>query len=407
MANLDKITRLAMECGFDKTAPGMYDLNDIDLNKVKVLGEGTKHDTCASTASKRKVTPSAGTIGFVEQAGVCHAFTPDGRCVSLFKTLYTNACQHDCQYCPNATSSTNSKIFSYTPEELAKITIALYRHNSIEGLFLSSGVSGREEIIMEQMLDSVRLLRQKYNFQGYIHLKILPGTSLDHIKQAVDLVDRVSLNVESPSKSHMSEMSHTKDYECDILRRQGYVRDSMEKRGLPAGQTTQFVVGASCETDKEIFDSMLYEYDEMKVKRAYFAAFSSVPGTGFEGRPSQPRWRENKLYNIDWLHRVYGFENSEIDLAFDDAGFLQKKDPKLTIAQNLIAKPLDPNTASAEELLRVPGIGPISATNIVRHRQKERIYKREQLKKMGVRVNHARLFIKLNGWADTDLGRWC
>ncbi|MDO9538309.1 MAG: radical SAM protein [Thermoplasmata archaeon] len=402
MVALDKIIRLASDGQFDSAGPSIYD-KPIDLNKVKILGEGTKHDTCAST---RKVGAVEGRIGDVMRSGICHAFAPDGRCVSLFKTLYTNGCQHNCSYCPNSTMGSGSNVVSYTPDELVRITLQLYRANTVEGLFLSSGVAGDETKMMEQMIEAIDLLRNKHHFMGYIHLKILPGTSREHIKQAMEMVDRVSLNVECPSKSHMSELSSTKDYEVDILRRQKYIRDLVGKDMLPAGQTTQFVVGAAGETDREIFTRMLYEYNIMGMKRQYFSGFISVPGTPMEKEKTQPRWRENRLYQVDWLHRIYGFHRKEMEHAFDEIGVLPNRDPKWTIAANTMDKPIDPNTADHDELLRVPGIGPKSAYRIVNLRNTQKITRKAQLKALGVRVGHARTFLKINGWHDATLKEW-
>ena len=182
------------------------------------LGEGTRHDVCASTFSPRE-TPLP---------GICHAFTQDGRCVSLFKTLYTNHCTHQCSYCTNAVNcSSKARAFSYTPEELAKITLSLYRSNYIEGLFLSSGAGRDEDRIMEKMVETAGCLRQKFAFSGYIHLKILPGSARAHIQEAVELADRVSINLEAASASHMNEICATKNYESDILQRQRYIRDML------------------------------------------------------------------------------------------------------------------------------------------------------------------------------------
>lgn len=405
MVALDKIVRLANDGQFDTSGPSVYTA-PIDLAKVKILGEGTKHDTCASTASSRKVGNSPNRLGDVMRSGICHAFAPDGRCVSLFKTLYTNGCQHNCSYCPNSTLSSGPKVVSYTPEELARITVQLYRANTVEGLFLSSGVAGDETRIMEQMVEAIELLRHKYNFMGYIHLKILPGASLDHIKRAAELADRVSLNVESPSKSHLSELSTTKDFEVDILRRQKYIRSTVTKDHLPAGQTTQYVVGAAGETDREIFTRMLYEYNVIGMKRQYFSCFQAVNGTPLEEARSQPRWRENRLYQVDWLSRVYEYSRKEMNHAFDDSGFLGNRDPKRAIAINTFDSPVDPNEADYRELLRVPGIGPKSAFRIMNLRNTEKITKQSQLRKLGVRVKHARTFITLNGWQDSTLKGW-
>lgn len=406
MVTLEKIARLAEESRFDSLGQTIYDPGAIDLRKVDVLGQGTKHDVCASTATSR-VVEGLERIGNVARAGVCHSFTHDGRCVSLFKTLYTNSCSHQCNYCSNATTcGSKGKVYSYTPEELAKITLMLYRGNYIEGLFLSSGTGRDEDILMEKMLEAVRLLRQKYRFQGYIHLKILPGAHREYIRQAVELVDRVSINIETPTKLLMDEISPTKSYQNDILLRQRYIKELGKKLKLPAGQTTQFVVGAAGETDTQIFKRMLREYKEMEMKRSYYSAFMPLNGTPFAKKDKQPLWREHRLYQMDWLYRVYEFGEKELKISFDEHGFLPNTDPKLAIAREFHDKPIDPNEADYEELLRVPGIGPKSAYRIVFLRKRKKIKKNEQLKKLGVVLKRASPFLKLDGWYDSTLDRW-
>jgi predicted DNA-binding helix-hairpin-helix protein len=241
---------------------------------------------------------------------------------------------------------------------------------------------------------------------GYIHLKILPGTSRDHIERAMEMADRVSLNVETPGKTFMSELSSTKDYEVDILRRQGYIRDLAAKGRLPAGQTTQFVVGAAGESDREIFARMLYEYNVMGLKRQYFSRFIAVDDTPLADAETQPRWRENRLYQTDWLYRVYKYDRKEIQHAFDENGFIGDRDPKRAIAMSVLDGPVDPNSATKEELLRVPGIGPVSAERIVKIRKRERITGNAQLRALGVRTGHARTFLTMNGWSNCTLKRW-
>lgn len=399
MVSLEKIARLADECRFDSLGANMGRPIGADTEKLATLGAGTRHDVCASTFSPR--SPA--------MPGICHAFTHDGRCVSLFKTLYTNHCTHQCSYCTNATGCTRrNRIFSYTPEELAGITLALYRSNYIEGLFLSSGSGRDEDLIMERLVETARLLRCKYGFQGYIHLKVLPGASLSRIQEAAELADRVSINLEAASTSRMGEICPTKDYESDILQRQRYIREIARKTNLPAGQTTQLVVGAAGESDLEIFRRVLYEYKEIGVKRAYYSAFSPQKGTAFEARAEQPLWREHRLYQMDWLYRIYRFHPQEIGCAFDENGFLPNADPKMAVAMQTLALPLDPNSASYSELLRVPGIGPLSARRILdlRQRQGQRIAKKEELARLGVRTRRAAPFLKINGWRDTTLEMW-
>ncbi len=403
MVTLEKIAHLAEECRFDSLGHAQIpSLASVDLKKLHSLGEGTRHDVCASTFSPRE-TPLP---------GICHAFTQDGRCVSLFKTLYTNHCTHQCSYCTNAANcSHKSRAFSYNPEELAGITHSLYRSNYIEGLFLSSGAGQDEDRITEKMLETVRLLRQKFAFGGYIHLKVLPGSSRDHIQEAAELADRVSINLEAASASHMNEICATKNYENDILQRQRYIRDILKGAGnsksiLPAGQTTQLIVGASGENDEEIFRRVLHEYREIGVKRAYYSAFSPQIGTSFENKEGQPLWREHRLYQMDWLYRIYHFQADEIRHAFNENGFLCNADPKMAIARESIDRPLDPNTATLQELLRVPGIGPRSAQRIVASRMRQPIVAKAELAAMGIRIKRAAPFLKINGWRDTTLEMW-
>jgi len=393
MVTLEKIAHLAQESRFDSLGPEL----DVNPQKLGVLGGGTRHDICASTFSPRN--PSL--------PGICHSFAHDGRCVSLFKTLFTNQCRHQCSYCTNAAGcSKRNPTFYYTPQELAKITLSLYRSNYIEGLFLSSGSGRNEDLIMEKIIETASLLRRKHGFCGYIHLKILPGALHSHIQEAMELSDRVSINLEAASPSHMAEMSPTKDYNNDILKRQCYVRDLMNGQNLPAGQTTQLVVGAGQESDLEIFNRVLYEYREVGVRRAYYSAFSPQKGTPFESRACQPVWRERRLYQMDWLYRVYHYHPKEIEHAFDERGFLGNRDPKMIIARHSLDSPTDPNTATFRELLRVPGIGPASAHRILKMRERQRISSRAHLASLGVRIRRAAPFLKINGRCDSTLDRW-
>ncbi len=410
MVTLDKIAQLAAECRFDSSGPELgaalvgIDRAGVDAEKLRSLGEGTRHDVCASTYSPReKPLP-----------GICHAFTQDGRCVSLFKTLYTNHCTHQCNYCINASRCSNkTKAFSYTPEELARITHSLYRSNYIEGLFLSSGAGRDEDRTTEKMIETARLLREKFAFRGYIHLKVLPGCCQAHIQEAALLADRLSINLEAASSSHMNEICSTKDYDNDILQRQRYIQQIINGSGsgrspsvLPAGQTTQLIVGAAGESDEEIFHRIVHEYREIGVKRAYYSAFSPQHGTPFEKKIAQPLWREHRLYQMDWLYRIYHFQAEEISHAFNEDGFLSNADPKMAIAREFLDRPVDPNTATLPELLRVPGIGPKSARRIMAIRKSRPIGSKADLSAMGIAVKRAAPFLKINGWQDTTLEMW-
>lgn len=404
MAILEKMAHLCLGSSFDSVGPAPSGQpSPLELpgpaDKISALGKGTRYDVCAASSTFDDHDNF--------KSGICHAFTHDGRCVSLFKTLYTNSCSHQCNYCSNSSSCANkSKPYSYRPEELARITLELYRSNYIEGLFLSSGAGRDEDVIMEKIVETARLLRAKYGFGGYIHLKVLPGASLSHIQEAMELADRVSINLEAASESRMAEMSSTKSYEMDIVQRQRYIRDLMRKIRLPAGQTTQMVVGGCGESDQEIFKRVLYEYREIGVKRTYYSAFCPIEGTAFQSRQKEPLWREHRLYQVDWLYRIYHFSPAEIESAFDQDGFLENSDPKLIIARESITSPLDPNCADYGELIRVPGIGPKSARRILGQRMEKKITKREELACLGVRVNRAMPFLKLGGWTNATLDRW-
>lgn len=327
--------------------------------------------------------------------------------MSLFKTLYTNACSHECGYCSNAsTCRSHTGEYAYTPEELARLTLHLYRGNYIEGLFLSSGIGSDVDGVMEDMIESVRLLRTRHSFQGYVHLKILPGASKEHIRQCMELADRVSVNIETVSSSRMDELSTSKDYVNDILRRQRYIKSLQRNGHLPAGQTTQMIVGGAQESDDEIFRASVKEYRRYDVRRVYYSAFTPVEGTLLEGEDMQPRWREHRLYQLDWLYRVYKLPLEELFAIFNDDGALINSDPKFVLARVVLERPVDPNTASYEELLHVPGIGPVSAARILNARKEHALESRRQLHYLGVRMKHASPFLVINGWRETTLDRW-
>jgi len=404
MVSLEKMVSLARESRFDSTGP--ENNSDIDLQKVFALGDATKHDICVSSASPRKVK-GLDRIGDVARGGVCHSFSHDGRCVSMFKTLFTNECTHQCAYCSNSsTCKKKRQEYTYEPKEMADIFMKLYRGNNVEGLFLSSGVGKDEHATMEKMIESVRYLRDVCRFAGYVHLKILPGADKDHLKDASDLADRVSVNLEVPSEDYMDIMSPSKDYVNDILRRQRYISRIVRRNKLPAGQTTQMVVGGAGETDREIFDSAVREYNDLEMKRVYYSAFLPVEGTSLEKEMPQPSWREHRLYQLDWLYRVYDMDNKELALAFNDDENLSNDDPKIVIARQSLENPIDPNSAPYKELLKVPGIGPVSARRIVNVRKMNKIRTRRELQYLGVRTKRASPYLCVGGWQESLLDRW-
>jgi len=334
--------------------------------------------------------------------GACNTFLPDGRCISVLKVLQDNRCIHDCAYCINNSGSCDKTKTYFESEELVKLFMSYYLRNYVSGLFLTSGVCRNSEITMERMIRTIELLRKKHHFDGYIHLKILPGTPYDKIKEAAQHADRVSVNCEGPNKSRFQELTSTKDFKKDILTRIAWIKGlkkQFKKNDL--SQSTQYVVGGANETDLEIMKMSDWLYDNLDVNRAYYSAFIPVKGTKLEKQPSVPVLREHRLYQTDWLKRVYKFDfEKELKLAFNEDGNLsQKHEPKTIIALNDPNRtyPIEINGLTYLELLRIPGIGPKSARRIVNFAKKEKITKRLQIKRMGAVLKRAEPFIKING----------
>ncbi|MFZ5639383.1 MAG: putative DNA modification/repair radical SAM protein [Bacillota bacterium] len=367
------------------------------LEKLKILGAAAKYDVCAAAGSC-----GTGRGGLnPPRAGVCHSFTPDGRCISLFRVLMTNACQKDCFYCPNRAQRDIPRT-GFHPAELARLFMEFFRRNYVAGLFLSSGVAVSPERTMEDMLRTVELLRLHYKYRGYIHLKILPGLGYDYIEQAARLASRVSVNIEAPNPLRMSKLSRLKDFQQDIIQRMLWVNRLQGQNRLPAGHTTQFIVGAAGESDAEILDTATGLYRLAGLRRAYFSAFQPVPDTPLENVVPAPLLREHRLYQTDFLLRQYKFSLKE--LAFDKEGNLPMNiDPKMAAAlKNFHRFPLEINNASYEDLLRVPGIGTISASRIVKARRRFRISGIDELKNIGIVVKRAAPFILVNGKTQSD-----
>ncbi|MHB9094036.1 MAG: putative DNA modification/repair radical SAM protein [Eubacteriales bacterium] len=364
------------------------------LEKLKILGAAAKYDVCAASGcgpgnnSRAAFTPPG--------SGVCHSFLPDGRCVSLFKVLQTNMCQKDCSYCPNRVQRDIPRT-SFTPEELAGLFLEFHRRNYVEGLFLSSGICHSPSRTMEQMLKTIEILRLKYRYKGYIHLKILPGAKFEYIERAALLASRVSVNIEAPTAERLQKLSRLKNFEEEIIGRMKWV-DRLNREGhLPAGQTTQFIVGAADETDAEILQTSTRLYTGVGLRRVYFSAFQPVPGTPLEMSAPAPVLREHRLYQSDFLMRQYGFSLEEI--CFNSEGNLSLDlDPKMNYAiNNLHLFPMEINKASLRDLLRVPGIGPTSARRIIDARRSFHLNSLDELKNIGVVIKKASPFIQVNG----------
>ena len=366
-------------------------------NKLETLSAAARFDICGYSGP-RTVQPSP--FRFINKAAL-----PGGGCVSLFKVLLTNVCTNDCAYCVNQVGRDCPRA-TFQPEELARTFMQLYEKRLVQGLFLSSGIAGNASRTMEKMITAVEILRQQYEFKGYIHLKILPGASFDCVEAGCKLASRVSVNMEAPTAHHLARLSSRKNIYQGIIEPMRWVKKIMASNEMlvPSGQTTQFVVGAADETDCHLLDTTEALYRELGLRRVYFSAFNPVGGTPLEDHLPTPPTREHRLYQTDWLLRVYGFPLQEVELALSDEGNLSlKKDPKIVIAQKQPwLFPLDVNKVSYEELLRVPGIGPTSAQRIIDARREHSINSMEQLRKMRAVVKRAAPYIWFKGMLDWE-----
>ena len=422
------------------------------FEKLTILAESAKYDvSCSSSGVGRR---NNGTIGSSDAAGICHTWSADGRCISLLKVLFTNRCVYDCEYCVNRRSADVERV-SFEPEELARLTIEFYRRNYIEGLFLSSAVDRSPDYTAERILESLRLLRHKYGFAGYIHAKVIPGTSQE-LLHAIGLeADRLSVNIEMPTSRSLEmfapqkkpkqifapmrqitnsliernalkgpgsmfkgqDINSPENYlngsgmlsvNGDVLRENQnyeYGETAALTKGrprkevfAPAGQTTQMIIGAGQETDLQILTTTENLYHTFKMKRVYYSAYVPVVSSPIlpERGTLPPLAREHRLYQADWLLRFYGFNANEL---LDDSNpdLDPDVDPKVTWAlRHLDQFPVEINKASMDMLLRIPGVGNISARRIVRQRR-VRAVRYEDLKKMGVVLKRAKHFLTCSG----------
>lgn len=439
----------------------MYEIiANADLEtKLKTLSDAAKYDVaCTSSGVSRR--GKEGYLGNSVSAGICHAFSADGRCVSLLKILMTNHCVYDCKYCKNRVSN-DVKRETFTPEEICTITIEFYKRNYIEGLFLSSGVINSPDYTMEKMNETLRLLRTKYKFNGYIHVKAIPGASNELLYSAGLLADRISINMEMPTQESLKAVAPNKTMK-NIIRPMSQISNTiaghrlaigksekMERCGInshlvksiwdnpqkridettsgkmvsvlnaeskeflypslrsdnflkrsfaPAGQSTQMIIGASRETDLELIKTTQALYQSFDLKRVFYSAYIPInEDDALPGLDAEvPLLREHRLYQADWLLRYYGFEADEI-LTKENPNLDYRIDPKCNWAlRNLGIFPVEVNTASVDLLLRVPGIGPTSVKKIIEARRFGHITF-EMLKKMRVVLKRAQYFITCNG----------
>lgn len=372
--------------------------------KVESLGRAAQYDLCGEACG-------------TEAHWVCDdlgrwiypAVMPDGRRIALLKILLTNACENNCFYCANR-ASRDFRRLSFSPEELAHAFDQMYHRGLVKGLFLSSAICDASRT-MDRMIATVEIVRKKYAFPGYVHLKLLPGVSSGQVERAVELADRVSVNLETPSKERLACIAPNKDFKAGLLEPLRCASQLIRERRLEhprglapwgprlarAGLTTQFVVGAAGESDFKLLRVAARLYHELGLRRIYFSAFQPIPDTPLEGHPPTPLWREHRLYQADFLLRKYGFAFE--DLVFGENGHLSRQaDPKLMWAvSHLEFFPIEVNLASREELLRVPGIGPRSASRIVRLRRESKFRSLADLQKMGAVAKRAAPFVILGG----------
>ncbi|TLM67890.1 MAG: putative DNA modification/repair radical SAM protein [Deltaproteobacteria bacterium] len=375
------------------------------LDKIDILAAAARYDaSCASSGSAR---PRGAGLGSGRPAGVCHSWSADGRCISLLKLLFSNRCRYDCAYCVNRRSNDGRRA-SFTPREVAELTVAFYRRNYIEGLFLSSGVFATPDETMEALVETVRLLREEYRFHGYIHLKLIPGADPRLVERAGRLADRLSVNIELPTSASLHRLAPDKDREAVLapMRTAGTLLEAAagERRRsrhapdfAPAGQSTQLIVGATPEPDREILTLSEALYRRMNLRRVYYSAY--VPAVADNRLPAltgPPLLREHRLYQADWLLRFYGFSVEEL---FDAASpnLDERLDPKAAWAvRHPELFPVEINRADYEMLLRVPGIGVRSARRIVSARRAGPLHG-DDLPRLGVVMKRARWFLTAAG----------
>ncbi|MGB7843102.1 MAG: putative DNA modification/repair radical SAM protein [Salinimicrobium sp.] len=382
--------------------------------KLNILADAAKYDvSCSSSGSKRSNTIKG--LGNVSGMGICHSYTEDGRCVSLLKILLTNHCIFDCAYCVTRKSN-DIKRAAFKVQEVVDLTIHFYRRNYIEGLFLSSGIFKDADYTMERLIKVAKKLRLEENFNGYIHLKSIPGASDELMREAGLYADRLSVNIEIPTKSGLKLLAPDKKHE-DFLKPMKKVKNEIiqykqESRLIkstpkyaPAGQSTQMIIGASGESDRDIMYSANFFYKKFHMKRVYYSGY--VPVTTDQRLPAitsqVPVLRENRLYQTDWLLRFYGFDVREL-LNEEHRDLDLEIDPKLSWAlRNRHLFPVDVNTAEKQLLLRIPGVG-LKSVNKILQARKFRNLNIEHLKKLGIAMNRAKYFLTAwsGGWEIHD-----
>ncbi len=386
------------------------------IEKLEILADAAKYDaSCASSGTSKRNSTGGKGIGSTEGMGICHAYAPDGRCISLLKILLTNHCVFDCHYCINRKSS-NVRRARFSPQEVAQLTLSFYRRNYIEGLFLSSGIVKNSDHTMEQLIEAARILRDEHDFRGYIHLKTIPEADPELVHRAGLYADRVSINVELPTDAGLTRLAPDKNA-GQIERQMGGLKSAIVEakdarkrfkhapRFAPAGQSTQMIVGADAATDADIVGKASRLYGAFGLRRVYYSAFSPIPDASAVlplKRP--PLVREHRLYQSDWLMRFYGYQPAEVMQATDADGMLPLDiDPKLAWAIKFRERfPVDVNRASREDLLRVPGLG-VRAVNQIVASRRHRTLRLDDVAKLTVSIAKLRPFLVAADWRPLTL----
>ena len=379
--------------------------------RLGILADAAKYDaSCASSGTSKRTSKGGTGIGSTEGSGICHAYAPDGRCISLLKILLTNHCVFDCHYCINRKSS-NVRRARFTPQEVVDLTLSFYRRNYIEGLFLSSGIIKSSNHTMEQLIEVARILREEHDFRGYIHLKTIPEADPQLVHRAGLYADRVSINVELPTVAGLTRLAPDKNAGVidgamrDVKHAITENKDARKRfksapRFAPAGQSTQMIVGADGASDAQIVTKASALYGQFRLRRVYYSAFSPIPDASAVlplQRP--PLIREHRLYQSDWLMRFYGYRPDEVQAAADANGMLPLDiDPKLAWALKFRESfPVDVNKAPREALLRVPGLG-TRAVGAILTARRHRTLRLDDVAKLTVSVAKLRPFIIAADW---------
>jgi putative DNA modification/repair radical SAM protein len=384
--------------------------------KLAILADAAKYDaSCASSGTAKRDSRGGKGMGSSEGMGICHAYAPDGRCISLLKILLTNSCIFDCHYCINRKSS-NVRRARFTAQEVVRLTLEFYKRNYIEGLFLSSGIIKSSNYTMEQLVEVARSLREDHDFRGYIHLKTIPDADPELVRQAGVHADRVSINIELPTAPGLARLAPEKDgarIENAMGDMQASIADARDAgakytsapRFAPAGQSTQMIVGADAASDGDIVVRASQLYDRFRLRRVYYSAFSPIPDASAVlplKRP--PLMREHRLYQSDWLMRFYGFTPTDVVAAAGDDGMLPLDiDPKLAWALKFRESfPVDVNRAPKEQLLRVPGLGTKAIERILSSRRWRKL-RLDDIARLTLSIAKVRPFICTIDWRPTLL----